>query len=70
MQLHTAVFRFVVIYQLLFSVVQNIQLWVENKSSSPYCDEHTVTGEDNGSGIKSRNDMDNNVQLISKFDQH
>ena len=70
MQLHTAVFNFIVIYQLLFNVVQNIPFWVETKSSSPYCDEHTVTDEDNGSGIKPRNDKDNDVQLISKFDQH
>ena len=58
------------IYQLLFNVVRNIQLWVENKSSSPFCDEHTVTGVDYGSGINLRNDVDNDVQLISKFDQH
>ena len=43
---------------------------MENKSSSPYCDEHTVTDEDNGSGIKPRNDEDNDVQLNLKFDQH
>ena len=42
----------------------------KHKSSSPYCDEHTVTDEDNVSGIKSRNDVDNDVQLITKFDQH
>ena len=40
------------------------------KSSSPYRDEHTVTGKDNSSGIKPRNDVDNDIQLISKFDQY
>ena len=31
---------------------------------------NTITDEDNGSAIKPRNDENNDVQLISKFDQH
>ena len=73
MQLHTAVIQ---VRSDLPTIVQYCTKYSEptwggkHKSSSPYCDEHTITNEDNGSGIKSRNDVDNDVQLISKFDQH
>ena len=63
-QFRKAVFRFVVIYQLLFMKYPTVG------GKHNFQSLHTVTDVDSGSRIKSRNDLDNDVQLISKFDQH